>query len=268
MKRRKFLTTSLAAAGIAGLAPGLSPAVQAAAGKSPREYYELRLYHLRKGAKQAALDEYFEKAVLPGLKRLGIGPVGVFNLLIGPDNPTTYVLIPHPSLESVTTMSSRLAADPEFLKNAAAFANAPATDPFYQRVESSLLQAIEGVPNLVVPAATKTNGPRIFELRTYESHSGKAALLKIEMFNRGELAIFRRTGLEPVFFGEALIGGRLPNLTYMLTFENLAAREANWNTFIKDPEWKKLSTTPGFTDAEIVSNISNVILRPTAYSQI
>ena len=88
------------------------------------------------------------------------------------------------------------------------------------------------------------------------------------MFNRGELEIFRRTGLAPVFFGEALIGGRLPNLTYMLTFENLAAREANWNSFIKDPEWKKLSTTPGFTDAEIVSNISNVILRPTAYSQI
>ena len=33
-------------------------------------------------------------------------------------------------------------------------------------------------------------------------------------------------------------------------------------------EWKKLSATPGFTDPEIVSNISNVYLRPTAYSQI
>ena len=38
--------------------------------------------------------------------------------------------------------------------------------------------------------------------------------------------------------------------------------------FSGDPEWKKLSTTPGYTDPEIVSNISNTYLRPAAYSQI
>ena len=70
------------------------------------------------------------------------------------------------------------------------------------------------------------------------------------------------------FFGETLIGSKMPNLTYMLVFENMAAREKNWAAFVSDPEWKKLSTTPGYTDAEIVSNISNVFLRPTAYSQI
>ncbi|PYM12978.1 MAG: NIPSNAP family containing protein, partial [Verrucomicrobia bacterium] len=58
------------------------------------------------------------------------------------------------------------------------------------------------------------------------------------------------------------------NLTYMLVFENIAVREKNWGAFIADPEWKKLSGMPGYTDAEIVSNISNVFLRPAAYSQI
>jgi len=48
----------------------------------------------------------------------------------------------------------------------------------------------------------------------------------------------------------------------------MAAREKNWATFIADPEWKKLSTTPGFTDAEIVTNITNVFLRPAPFSQI
>jgi hypothetical protein len=48
----------------------------------------------------------------------------------------------------------------------------------------------------------------------------------------------------------------------------MAAREKNWRTFVSDPEWKKLSTTPGYTDPEIVCNISNLFLRPTAYSQI
>jgi len=38
------------------------------------------------------------------------------------------------------------------------------------------------------------------------------------------IAIFRRAGLQPVFFGETLIGAKMPNLTYMLVFENMAAR--------------------------------------------
>jgi len=31
---------------------------------------------------------------------------------------------------------------------------------------------------------------------------------------------------------------------------------------------EKLSTTPGCTNAEILANITNVFLKPTAYSQI
>ncbi|HYV32528.1 MAG TPA: NIPSNAP family protein, partial [Candidatus Binatia bacterium] len=87
-------------------------------------------------------------------------------------------------------------------------------------------------------------------------------------FNSGEIAIFRRTGLAPVFFGDTLIGTRQPQLTYMLAFDSPEARDKNWARFIADPDWKKLSTSPGYTDFEIVSSISNVLLRPTPYSQI
>ena len=54
----------------------------------------------------------------------------------------------------------------------------------------------------------------------------------------------------------------------MLVFPDGATREKSWGTFVSDPEWKKLSSTPGYTDAEIVAEIHNVILRPTAYSEI
>ena len=44
---------------------------------------------------------------------------------------------------------------------------------------------------------------------------------------------------------------------------------AEWRYLVGgDPEWKKLSTTPGYTNPEILTNITNVFLRPTAYSQI
>jgi hypothetical protein len=80
-------------------------------------------------------------------------------------------------------------------------------------MESSLLRAFSGMPRIEVPPAAGQRAPRIFELRTYESHSKKANRTKIEMFNRGEIGIFRRTGLRPVFFGETLVGAGQPNLT-------------------------------------------------------
>ena len=264
MKRRTFLTSSLAASGLA-----LTSALQAAEtlGEKPaREYYELRLYHLRRGVKQKLLDTYFRDALIPALNRAGVAPVGVFNVSTGSDSPTTYLLVPHKSLESFATHSDRLRADAEYQKAGAEFIDAPATDPAYVRVESSLMIAFEGIPKLEAPPMG--NKARLFELRTYESHSKKANKKKIEMFNVGEIAIFRRAGLQPVFFGETLIGPKLPNLTYMLVFDNMAAHDKNWGVFGSDPDWRKLSTTPGYTDPEIVSNISNLFLRPAPYSQI
>ena len=90
---------------------------------------------------------------------------------------------------------------------------------------------------------------------------------KIEMFNEGgELEIFRKTGLKPVFFGEAVFGTHLPNLTYMLVFKSMAEREENWDTFRNHPDWKKLSGKEEYKN--IVSNITSLILKPTEFSQV
>ena len=114
-----------------------------------------------------------------------------------------------------------------------------------------------------------TDAPRIFELRTYESHSVQAHARKVEMFTTmGELEIFRRAGLTPVFFGRALIGRRLPNFVYMLTFADQAAKQKAWRTCVADPEWEKLKSTPGYSDPEIRSNLTSLTLRPTSFSQV
>jgi hypothetical protein len=263
MDRRQFIASSIATPLLAGSA--FRGRIETEDEKAGREYYELRMYHLRRGPKQKLFDDFFREVSLPAMNRNGIGPVGVFSVMVGPDSPTMYLLIPHKSIESLATATDRVTSDPEYQKAGASFINMPAADPAYVRVESSLMVAFAGMPRVEAPAINK---PRIFELRTYESHSKKANKKKIEMFNNGEIAIFRRTGLKPVFFGETLIGQRLPNLTYMLTFDDMAARDRNWAAFGADPEWKKLSSTPGYTDAEIVSNISNLFLRPAPYSQI
>ena len=265
MNRRTFLMTSLAAG--ASALPTLA-ADSSSAAPANREYYELRQYRLSKGPMQKRADDYFRHALLPAVRRAQAGPVGVFNVSVGPDSPTTYVLIVHPNSESGATLHQRLAQDEEYLKSGDAFLNAPASDPSYVALESALLLSFEKMPRIEVPAGAAQRQARIFELRTYRSPGERAGDKKVEMFNNGEIAIFRRVGLTPVFFGQRVFGANQPSLTYMLTYADMAARQKAWSAFGGDPEWKKLSTTPGYTDAEIVASISNILLTPAPYSEI
>lgn len=264
MKRRSFLNSALAAAGATAVTtPGPSSAAPAAA--TGRDYYELRTYHL-KAAKQPVLDDYLSKAFIPAMGRLGAGPVGVFSEPDGQDNVSVHVLTVFSSPEQVAAMPALLAADAEYQKAAADFMAAPATDKVYDRIESSLLLAFEGMPRL---AKTDTAQPRLMNLRIYESHNERAALKKMEMFNNGEFAVFKRAQMPVVFCAQTLIGLHMPCLVYMLAFPDEARRKAGWGRFGKDdPEWKRLRSMHEYDDKEIVSTITNKILTAASYSQI
>ena len=135
-------------------------------------------------------------------------------------------------------------------------------------MEVSLLRAFDGIPSIDVPPTDAKRAARLFELRTYESMNEKAGRRKIKMFEDGEAAIFKRLGMATVFFGQTIAGTNMPSLTYMLGYDDLAARDTLWKAFGSDPEWQKLRAQPGLADAEIVSNISNTLLRPLPFSPI
>ena len=88
------------------------------------------------------------------------------------------------------------------------------------------------------------------------------------MFNKArETDIFKRLNFNPVFFAETLIGEMRPNLTYMITFNDMADHDAKWKAFGSDPEWKRISTLPEYPD-KLVSRITSTFLVPTSFSQI
>jgi hypothetical protein len=244
-------------------------AAQAAPASGTQQFYQMRTYALRNGPQPALCQGYFERALIPALGRLGMGPVGAFKLDVGPQTPTYYVLIPSTDAAALVGLDARLGADAEYVKAASGFRDAPASAPAFERAERTLLGAFSGWPKMAAPRPADGKLPkRIFQLRTYESPSQVAHARKVAMFNEAEIAIFVRTGLNPVFFGDTLIGTRMPSLTYMLTFADIAELTAHWAAFSADAEWKELSKKPGNTDAEIVSNISNLYLSPLACSQI
>ena len=264
MNRRHFLSSTLAASALTVAAPAEALAQTDAARP---EFYELRRYHLASGPEPKLTETFFSEALIPALNRLGITPVGAFSVDIGPGTPTYYLLLPSASAETLVTADLNLAKDEAFLKASAPFWSAPAAAPAYSRIESSLLRAFVGYPKLTPPPAG-AKAKRIFQLRTYESPTNAAHVRKVEMFNSGEFEAFARSGASAVFYADALVGPRLPALTYMLSFSDIDALNAAWDKFRVDPGWKKLNTNPRYTSEAIVSNVDNLILRPLACSQI
>jgi hypothetical protein len=262
MNRRHFIALS----GSASLAAvtSTSTSMQAADARSGRDFYELRQIIVENEAQKKKVDTFLKEAVVPGLNRLGMKPVGVFYPAEGIS--PIYVLLRHPSLESFLTMSQQLAADSEFMSKGSDFINAPASDAAFKRIESSLMLAFKGMPQIETPV---TNPGRVFQLRTYESPSFKTGLKKIEMFNdAGEIKLFREVGLNPVFFGQTLVGSKMPNLTYMLGFKDKDEQKAAWARFLAHPEWKKLSGMPEYSDKAILCGITNLSVVPAEYSQV
>lgn len=259
MKRKNFiqnvaLTTSALVTG------QLAFAGSEKAGK--KELYEWREYEIHFGGSQNALHEYFEKALIPALNKFGVKTVGVFRETGKTDSPKIYLLIAYPSFEDYISINEKLKSDNDFKKNSANWDKMAAEKPVYNRFNTSLLIAFDGLPVLKVPAKE----PRIFELRIYEGYNEDAVRRKVKMFNDEEFPIFYRTKLNPVFFGEAIAGPHLPNLTYMITFKNMEERDKNWAAFIADADWKRVSADPQY--ANTVSNIRRVFLEPVPYSQI
>lgn len=253
-----------------GSLPAVLPQISLAAGnawqkKVSQEFYELRVYTLKNEKQQKLVEDYFQQAAIPALNKLGSKNIGVFTEQQPEGQTKLYAIIPFNTLDDFLKVTDKLATDSAYLKAGAAYLNAPATEPAYDRIESSFMRSFTHLPKIEVPPKKA----RMFELRRYESHSEMAAKKKIEMFNEaGEIAIFKRVGLTPVFFGETIIGEMRPNLTYMLTFDDMDEHDKNWKVFISDPEWKKISSIPDYANAKIVSKITRTYLLPTAFSQI
>ena len=267
MKRRDFLKTSLVASALGGLnAATLNTAAADATPGAGRDYYELRVYRLKEGASHELLDSYLEKALLPALNRLGIKPVGVFTEPEPKDGPGVFVLIPYPSIEAFASTRARVDTDPEYLKAGADYFKVLKSTPAFVRIDSWLMLAFAGMPKLELPAYCKAGKPRLFELRTYESHGEAVALNKVAMFNAGEIATMHEVGLAPIFYGQSLVGPSLPHLIYMTSAENKEAHKQHWADFGKHPVWQKLKSDPQYADN--VSKITSRILVPAACSQI
>ena len=104
----------------------------------------------------------------------------------------------------------------------------------------------------------------IYEMRVYRCVPGRLPAL-LKRFENTTLKLWEKHGLRPVGFFTTLVGESNQELTYLLAWESLAEREQKWNAFAADPEWLAARAKTE-EDGQIVGNIVNQILAPTAFS--
>lgn len=256
VKRREMITTLAAMAALP---------VKGDTVPNHNSYLELKLWKMHNSAEEqeTRVADFLDAGLAPAVAKGEGKLIGAFANVFGNDGPFYVTLTRWPSLAAFESWVASSSKDSTY--NAAVDKLSAGTGLPFVRVESSLLRSMDVMPE---PVVERAENPRMFELRTYESQSFASLRRKVGMFNYGEAKIFERLKFRPVFFGETIVGPRQPNLMYMVSYENLAVHDKLWGAFGQDPEWKKLSAQPGLSDAEIVANISNVVLRPLISSAI
>ena len=91
------------------------------------------------------------------------------------------------------------------------------------------------------------------------------ALLK--RFETTTLKLWDKHGIKQAGFFTTLVGESSLDLTYMLAWDSLAERDQKWTAFATDPEWLAARAKTE-EDGQIVSNITNQLLMPTAFSSV
>jgi len=260
LQRRSFLTA--AAAATVSTLESTADAAPPAASKSA--WLHFCYYYMRNGSQTERTNAYLGDVYLPAAGRAGLLPVGFFSALVSPNAPFTLVVTSYPSLAALENLHDPFPRDAEFAKGWKEYNSAAG----YERMESSLLRAFDQFPAIQPGPSDAKRPARVFELRTYQGLTEDGARRKKKMFETGEIAIFQRLNFTPIFFGQSIVGPNQPNNTYMLAFDDLAARERLWKAFQADPEWQKMRATPGMDNTELNANTTNTLLQPLAFSMV
>jgi NIPSNAP len=106
----------------------------------------------------------------------------------------------------------------------------------------------------------------IYEMRVYRCLPGRLPAL-LNRFETITLKIWEKHGIRPAGFFTTLVGESNQELTYLLAWESLAEREKKWTAFQTDPEWIAARARTE-ADGQIVGNVVNQLLVPTAFSSV
>lgn len=118
------------------------------------------------------------------------------------------------------------------------------------------LLAVATLSAAVTTAVAQTPDKPLYEIRTYHCNEGKRPDL-IARFQNHTTRIFEKHGMENIGYW---LSTKEPNdLIYILAFPNKTARDAAWQDFLADDEWKAVYAK-SITNGNLVKSIDSEFL--------
>ena len=89
---------------------------------------------------------------------------------------------------------------------------------------------------------------------------------KVAMFNKDEIDVFDKVGINSVCYGEVLAGPIMPAVMYLTWYKDEPTRNAAWDKFRAHPDWQRIKNLPEY--AYTATRNTSLFLSPLPYSQI
>jgi hypothetical protein len=169
------------------------------------------------------LHDYLGGTLLPVMNQVHNGSALCLDAIVAPRTPQALFVAVFSSFDEMLDVRGRIASHPRIQQARAELESGPG----FCQVQSQVLTATRETVRLN-PDRLRSG---ILELRSYHApgwHDGPPALF-------GE--VLNRAGIQPVLNGSSAAGEHVPQLTFLIPFENLAAREEAWSRFDRDSEW-------------------------------
>jgi NIPSNAP len=226
-------------------------------------FYLFQQFHLKSGSQLPRLHDFMSQSALPAFNRIHSGPKIFLEATIAAQIPHVTAIYGFSSMEELWGVHAKMSQDEDHVKGLVALESGP--DGAFESMETTVVEAADYSPEIKPEPAEAS---RIFELRVYHSPTWRQLIALHERFRGPEIKIFHRSGIHPILYATTFIGPNQPNLTYLIPFADMAAREKAWAAFGADPDWQKVRKESVEKSGEIVSNIRISFYKSAPYSPI
>ncbi len=219
--------------------------------------HELRIYEAAPGH-LPALNERFGSLTTKLFAKHGMHNFGYWTEEIGTTGRLVYI-VGYDNLADRYPAWEGFRTDPEWV--ASNKETAERGSPIVNKISNVILR-----PTDYSPQEPESGEGRVYELRRYDTETGHLPSLN-QRFANVTCRLFEKHGIHNIGYWTEEVGVN-NRLDYLVAYENLGAREKVWGAFRSDPEWVEASAQSQRNGRPVILNITNTILRPTAYSAL
>src|SRR5579859_6395275 len=173
------------------------------------------------------LRSYIVDALLPCMDKSRKTPRMCLEAIVAPHTPQTLLLTAYSSFNEMLQVRARIASDPRVRRAWAGIESAQVLDD----VRSQVLMVNAESVRLPESAMAK---PGLFEVRTWHAPAWRGGAAP-------EIgSVLSRIGVDPIVAGATVAGEHLPRFTYVVPFNDMAARRQAWVRLDEDAQWMEM----------------------------